>query len=154
VSIRVEKMAKPDTFISEPLPISTKLNPFKFTITVGTNSYEIDFGGGTLYDLAKTINNVAGSAVSASVVKVDKDNEVIRISSKKTGKSNRIFIRTGEGLSVQHLARREDPEEGQSRRREGRKVAGGPAELHQLDLHQVPDADGARGRKMEQAKVS
>lgn len=61
---------------------------------------------------------------------------------------------SGEGLSVQHLARREDPEEGQGRRREGRKVAGGPAELHQLDLHQVPDADGTRGRKMEQAEVS
>jgi len=117
VSIRVEKMAKPDTFISDPLPIGTKLNPFKFTITVGTNSYEIDFGGGTLYDLAKTINNVAGSAVSASVVKVDKDNEVIRISSKKTGKSNRIFI-SGDvselvriGLLGRNVKKEEKPKE-------------------------------------------
>jgi flagellar hook-associated protein 2 len=92
VKIRVEKMAKPDVFVSDSLTVGSKLNSFNFTISVGDKSYNIAFNGGTLYDLAKAINDVASDVVSASVVKVDKDNEVIRISSKKTGKSNRVII--------------------------------------------------------------
>lgn len=90
--VRVERMAKPDVFISDPLPLDTELKPFRIKISLLDKEVEIDFGGGKLRDLAKLINEKASQIVSASVIKVDANNEVLRIEGKKTGKSAKVVI--------------------------------------------------------------
>lgn len=92
IKVKVERMAKPDSFISDPLPIGSDIKPFKFTITLGDKSFEIEFKGGKLQDLAKQINDVAKDIVIASVVRIDKDNEVLKIEGRKTGKDAKVFI--------------------------------------------------------------
>ncbi|MCX8029535.1 MAG: flagellar filament capping protein FliD [Brevinematales bacterium] len=93
--IRVEKIAKSDVFVSDILPIGTELRPFKITISVFDKQVNVEFQGGKLQDLAKVINEKAKDIVSAFVIKVDNDNEVLRIEGKKTGKNGKVFI-TGE----------------------------------------------------------
>ncbi|MCS7298660.1 MAG: flagellar filament capping protein FliD [Spirochaetia bacterium] len=90
--VRVERMAKPDVFVSDPLPLDTELKPFKIKISLLDKEVEIDFGGGKLRDLAKLINEKASQIVSASVIKIDANNEVLRIEGKKTGKSAKVII--------------------------------------------------------------
>lgn len=90
--IRVEKMAKPDSFISDPLPIGTEIKPFKFVITMNEKSFEIDFKGGKLQDLVNQINDIAKDIVIASVVRIDKETEVLKIEGRKTGRDAKIFI--------------------------------------------------------------
>ncbi|MGC8870937.1 MAG: flagellar filament capping protein FliD [Brevinematia bacterium] len=92
MKIKVEQMAKPDVFISDPIPLDAQLRAFKITISSGDKSFDVDFKGGTLEDLAKAINSNAKDIVSASVVKVDNETEVLRIQGKKTGKNSKIFI--------------------------------------------------------------
>lgn len=92
VRIRVEKMAKPDSFISDPLPIGTEIKPFKFVITMNEKSFEIDFKGGKLQDLVNQINDIAKDIVIASVVRIDKETEVLKIEGRKTGRDAKIFI--------------------------------------------------------------
>ncbi|MEN2997717.1 MAG: flagellar filament capping protein FliD [Brevinematia bacterium] len=92
VRIRVERMAKPDVFVSDAVPIGTELKPFKVTISLGDRSIEVDFKGGRLRDLAKAINDVAKEIVSAEVIKVDNENEVLRIEGRRTGKGAGVII--------------------------------------------------------------
>lgn len=92
VRIRVEKMAKPDSFISDPLPIGTEIKPFRFVITMNEKSFEIDFKGGKLQDLVNQINDIAKDIVIASVVRIDKETEVLKIEGRKTGRDAKIFI--------------------------------------------------------------
>ncbi|MGC8766983.1 MAG: flagellar filament capping protein FliD [Brevinematia bacterium] len=92
MKIKVEQMAKADVFISDPIPLDAQLRAFKITISSGDKSFDVDFKGGTLEDLAKAINSNAKDIVSASVVKVDNETEVLRIQGKKTGKNSKIFI--------------------------------------------------------------
>lgn len=93
--IRVEQMAKPDVFISDPLPIDSQIGSFKITITIGDKTAVIDFKGGTLKELSKVINDVAKDILLASTVRIDNETEVLRIQGKKTGKNAKIII-TGE----------------------------------------------------------
>lgn len=92
IKIKVERMAKPDVFVSDPLPIDTDLGPFKITISLGNKNYDVDFKGGKLKDLAKLINESAKDIVSASVVRIDDKTEVLRIEGKKTGKNAKVII--------------------------------------------------------------
>ncbi len=92
VRIRVEKMAKPDSFISDPLPIGTEIKPFRFVITMNEKSFEIDFKGGKLQGLVNQINDIAKDIVIASVVRIDKETEVLKIEGRKTGRDAKIFI--------------------------------------------------------------
>lgn len=95
IRVKVDKVAKPDVFISDPVPVGYELKPFKVTISLGDRSFEIDFKGGKLQDLAKKINEVAKEIVSASVIRLDDATEVLRIEGKKTGKRAKVAI-TGE----------------------------------------------------------
>ena len=90
--IRVEKMAKPDIFISDPVSLGSELRPFKITISLSEKSIDVDFKGGTLRDLSKLINDVAGDIVTSSVIKIDDNNEVIRVEGKRTGKDAKVYI--------------------------------------------------------------
>ncbi len=89
--IVVEKIAKPDSFISDPVPRDTSIGPIKFRISVGDKSYELDFNGGSMEDLAKYISDSV-DLVDAKVINVDNERIVLKIEGKKTGNRMKIMV--------------------------------------------------------------
>ncbi len=88
--IKIIEIAKPDSFMSDSIEKNKILPPSEFTISVGKNQVNINFKGGTIYQLYEVIKNVASDYVDVRIVNDTPTTAILVITGKETGKENKI----------------------------------------------------------------
>ena len=92
VSIRVKRIATADRFLSKPLPRDYKAPAGIYRFRVGEEELRINFRGGTLRQLADTINANSEGLLKASVVSDSSATLVFLLESQKTGARNTLSL--------------------------------------------------------------
>lgn len=89
-TIKVERIATADSFISRSLPDNYTIPAGTYTIGVGAKKVTFQWTGGSLTDFAKIVNQKAGSLVRAAVVNNTATTQVFQITAKATGEANKL----------------------------------------------------------------
>ena len=96
----VKQIAKADRFLSNPLDPSFKVDPGKYTFTVGNDEITLDYRGGSLRDFAEILSRRGRGKIQASVINVEKGKQSLLIESLVTGSENRLsFSGAAENLA-------------------------------------------------------
>lgn len=88
--IKINEIAKPDSFMSDPVERNKLLPPSEFTIKVGKDEIKINFKGGTIYNLHEVIKNAAPEILETRIVNDTPTTAILVISGKNTGAENKI----------------------------------------------------------------
>ena len=91
-TLKVERIATADSFISRSLPDNFAVPAGTYTIGVGAKKVTFQWTGGNLTDFAKLVNQKAGSLVQASVVNDTSTTQVFQITGKATGAANKLVF--------------------------------------------------------------
>ncbi|MGC8764847.1 MAG: flagellar filament capping protein FliD [Brevinematia bacterium] len=90
--VKINEIAQPDSFMSDSIEKNKILPPSEFKITIGKESVNVIFKGGTIYTLYEVLKNVAPDLLEARIVNDTSTTAILVLSGKKTGKDNRISI--------------------------------------------------------------
>ena len=112
----IKQVAKADRFLSNPLELNYKVDPGKYTFTVGKDEITVDYRGGTLRDFADIVNRRGRGKIQVSVINVESGKQSLFIESLLTGAENRLtfsgaagdLARTT-GLGAKAPAQNQDP---------------------------------------------
>ncbi len=88
--IFVMQTAKPDSFMSASTPKNKALPPCSFTISIGGTVYKFKFSGGTIIQLADSLQQQAQDALDIRLVNDTASTAVLVISGKQTGEKNKL----------------------------------------------------------------
>jgi flagellar hook-associated protein 2 len=88
--LTVKQIASPDRFISDSLDRNFEVKAGEYSFRLGEDEVDIRFRGGSLQDLAETINRRSRGLVKASVYRDTSDTLIISIEGGKTGSSNAL----------------------------------------------------------------
>ena len=88
----VKQVAKADRFLSNPLDLSFKVDPGKYTFTVGKDEITVDYRGGTLRDFAEIVSRRGRGKIQASVINVEAGKQSLLVESLVTGEQNRLVF--------------------------------------------------------------
>ncbi len=88
--IKINEIAKPDSFMSDPVERNKILPPSEFTIKIGKDEIKINFKGGTIYNLHEVIKNAAPEILETRIVNDTPTTAILVISGKNTGAENKI----------------------------------------------------------------
>ncbi len=93
-TIEIKNLARAHKIITDKIPAEKKLPGATFTIQVGEEEIKVTGfqKGGTITRLAKVLRDEAKKLIEVRKLKADKDNIILSIESKKTGKKNSINI--------------------------------------------------------------
>jgi flagellar hook-associated protein 2 len=91
-SFRVIQTAKADRFLSEPVASDFQAPAGTYRFQVGEDEVSFRFDGGSLRELADTVNRRAGRLLSARVIKNTQDTSVFLLESKKEGAANAVVF--------------------------------------------------------------
>ena len=86
----IKQVAKADRFLSNPLELNYRVEPGKYTFSVGNDEITIDYRGGTLRDFTEIINRRARGKIQANVINVESGKQSLLIESLITGAENRL----------------------------------------------------------------
>ena len=86
--VRVIQLAQADRFLSRSLPEDFDVGAGRYGFRVGDQEEFFNFPGGTLEQLARSINQRAGDVVTARVVRNTANTQVILIEALETGAAN------------------------------------------------------------------
>ncbi|MCL1813474.1 MAG: flagellar filament capping protein FliD [Treponema sp.] len=89
-SFSVKQVAKADRFLSDPLELNYKVEPGKYTFTVGSDEITVDYRGGTLRDFTEILNRRGRGKIQANVINVESGKQSLLIESLVTGAENRL----------------------------------------------------------------
>lgn len=90
-SIEVLELAQADNLNSDAISAEAALPAGTFTISSGEDSVDVEFNGGTLFDLADAINDVADPLLArAFAISVDGRNDVLNLAGLKPGVDNSL----------------------------------------------------------------
>ncbi len=88
--IKINEIAKPDSFMSDPVEKNKILPPSEFTIKIGKDEIKITFKGGTIYNLYEILKNAAPEILETRIVNDTPTTAILVISGKNTGAENKI----------------------------------------------------------------
>ncbi len=88
--IKINEIAKPDSFMSDPVERNKILPPSEFTIKIGKDEIKITFKGGTIYNLYEILKNAAPEILETRIVNDTPTTAILVISGKNTGAENKI----------------------------------------------------------------
>lgn len=88
--VKVIQIAQADQFMSASLPRNKRLSPAQFTIRIGEDTYPIRFAGGTLHQLAQTIQDQTDGKLETRVINDTSTTSVLQVSGKQTGAKYRM----------------------------------------------------------------
>jgi len=88
--IKINEIAKPDSFMSDSIEKNKILPPGEFKIIMGKESVSIIFKGGTIYQLYELLKNNASEIIDVRIVNDTPTTSILVISGGKTGKENKI----------------------------------------------------------------
>ena len=91
--IVVKQLAKGDKFVSRSLNQKLQVPAGIYRFSVGEKEVKFSFKGGTLKELAETLNKKSGKLIKASVVNDTTDTQVLIIESTKTGAGGKLIFR-------------------------------------------------------------
>ena len=86
----VRQVAKADRFLSNPLDLNYRVEPGKYTFTVGSDEITVDYRGGTLRDFSDILNRRGRGKIQASVINVESGKQSLLVESLVTGAENRL----------------------------------------------------------------
>ena len=84
-AFRVVQLARPDRFLSEPMDLGFQAPAGSYRFRVGEEEIRFDFKGGSLEELAETINRRAGKLLGARVIRNTANTRVFLLEGKKDG---------------------------------------------------------------------
>ncbi|MCX7820355.1 MAG: flagellar filament capping protein FliD [Brevinematales bacterium] len=88
--IKINEIAKPDSFMSDSIERNKILPPSEFTIKIGKEEIKINFKGGTIYQLYEVLKNAAPDLIEVRIVNDTPTTSILVISGKQTGQENKI----------------------------------------------------------------
>jgi flagellar hook-associated protein 2 len=93
--IKVVQLAQADRFLSRSLPEDFDVAPGRYGFRVGEQEEFFNFSGGTLEQLARSINQRASDIVTARVVRDTANTQVVLIEALQTGAANPLVFLEG-----------------------------------------------------------
>ncbi len=91
-TIKINEIAKPDSFMSDSIERNKILKPSEFKITAGKETININFKGGTIYQLYEVLKNTNPDLLEVRIVNDTPTTSILVLSGKKTGKENKISL--------------------------------------------------------------
>ena len=99
--ITVKQVATADSFLSNSLPDTYNVPAGTYGFTVGKKEVTFQYGGGTVKDFVRVLNQKASNLLTANVVNDTSTTQVVQITAKDTGAENKLtFTKDSQKLGV------------------------------------------------------
>jgi len=100
INIKVLQLAQNERIVSDPVPDDKVLNPLPIHLNVGNKDVEVDFEGGTISELADSINKQAKDYLIAKIAKDTENSSVLILETKNTGEKYRLSVNDNSSLEL------------------------------------------------------
>ncbi len=100
INIKVLQLAQNERIVSDPVPDDKILKSLPIHINVGKKDVEIDFEGGTISELADSINKQAKDYLIAKIAKNTENSSVLILETKNTGEKYRLSVNDNSSLEL------------------------------------------------------
>jgi flagellar hook-associated protein 2 len=91
-NIKINQIARPDSFASDSIPRNKVLPPSEFTVYLGKEKIPVIFKGGTIYQLYETLKEANPGLLDVRIINDTPTTAILVITGKKTGKENKIYF--------------------------------------------------------------
>ncbi len=99
--VTVKQVASADSFLSSSLPDNYNVPAGTYGFTVGKKEVTFQYGGGTVKDFVRVLNQKASNLLTANVVNDTSTTQVVQITAKDTGAENKLtFTKDSQKLGV------------------------------------------------------